>query len=264
MLSSVVYGMKLSNRIALITGANRGIGRGIAGRLAGEGAVTVVNYPFAEHQGEAEQAVAEIDASGGQAIAIRADIADHSQRQAMFARIEKEYGRLDILVNNAAYDPGTIEFLDVDEAFYDRMMAVNLKGAYFCAQAAARLMIGMGSGRIINISSVHGQQNFPNYGPYSVTKGGLNALTRQAAIDLAQYSITVNAVAPGFVEVARATALIPNYDRETIARRMPLRRVGFPTDIAAIVCFLASDEARYITGQVIAVDGGITTFMGFQ
>jgi NAD(P)-dependent dehydrogenase (short-subunit alcohol dehydrogenase family) len=253
--------MTLRDKVALVTGAGRGIGKGLAVRLARDGAAVAVNYP--EDAAEAEEVVRAIVADGGRAVAVKADIADTVQRSAMFAQTLDAFGRLDVLVNNAAFDPGGVDFFSVDETLYDRVFAVNLKAAYFCCQEAARFMRRQGGGRIISISSVHGRMNFPNYGPYSVSKGGLDAMTRQMAVDLAPFGITVNAVAPGFIEVARTMAHFDPYSRDEVANRIPLRRVGFPRDVAALVSFLAGEEAGYVTGQVIACDGGTTTRMGF-
>jgi len=255
--------MRLADKVALVTGAGRGIGRGIATALAGEGATVVINFPT--EPAEAEQVVAEIAAGRGQSVAIKADIANSAERDAVFEQVRRRFGRLDILVNNAAFDPDTVGLLEVDERLYDHVLQVNLKGAFFCAQSAARLMIEVGrGGRIINISSVHGQQSLPGHAPYSLSKGGLDALTRQAAVDLAPHRITVNGIAPGFIEVARTIANFPQYSREAIAERIPLQRVGFPEDIAALAVFLASDESSFLTGQVIPCDGGTLALMSLH
>jgi NAD(P)-dependent dehydrogenase (short-subunit alcohol dehydrogenase family) len=254
--------MHLSNKVALVTGAGHGIGRTIAKSLAAAGAKIVVNYPF-ERQ-EATELVREIESLGREAIAIEADISDSAARNAMFGRAIRQFGALHILVNNAAYDPGPTDPLEVDEEFFDQIISVNLKAAFFCAQSAARAMIqGKIAGRIINISSIQGQQSVPRHAPYSITKGGINAMTRQLAVDLGPHGITVNAIAPGFVEVARTVAHFEDYEREKVAQQIPIRRVGMPSDVAALACFLAAEESGYLTGQVIPCDGGQTARMSF-
>ena len=252
----------LESKVAIVTGAGRGIGRTIAERLAAEGARVAVNHP---PEAGADAVIAAIRKAGGTAVAIEADIADRRQREALFERTLAAFGRLDILVNNAAFDPGPTEFFEVDEALYDRVLDVNLKAAFFCSQLAARILIRQGAGgRIINISSLHARLNFPNYAPYSVSKGGIDALTRQLAMDLARHRITVNAVAPGFIEVERTRSYFEHYDPEAVGRGIPVGRVGFPRDVAALVAFLASDEAEFITGEVIRCDGGSGVRLSFE
>jgi len=253
----------LEGKAAIVTGAGGGIGRTIAERLAGDGAKVAVNYPPG-FEG-AEDVVAAIESAGGTAIALEADVADAAQREALFERTLAAFGRLDVLVNNAALDPGPTELFEVDEALYDRVLDVNLKGAFFCSQLAARILIRQGQGgRIINISSLHARLNFPNYAPYSLSKGGIDAMTRQLAMDLARHHITVNAVAPGFIEVARTRSYFERYDRDRIGRGIPAGRVGFPRDVAAVVAFLATDEAEFITGEVIRCDGGSGVRLSFE
>jgi len=253
----------LETKAAIVTGAGRGIGRTIAERLAADGAKVVVNHPpgFAG----AGDVAAAIQSAGGTALAVEADIADSIQRETLFERTLAAFGRLDILVNNAAFDPGPMEFLEVDEALYDRVLDVNLKAAFFCSQLAARILIRQGDGgRIINLSSLHARLNFPNYAPYSLSKGGIDAMTRQLAMDLARHRITVNAVAPGFIEVARTRSYFERYDRDKLGRGIPVGRVGFPRDVAALVAFLATDEAEFITGEVIRCDGGSGIRLSFE
>jgi glucose 1-dehydrogenase/3-oxoacyl-[acyl-carrier protein] reductase len=219
--------------------------------LAEEGCAVVLNdrAPI----GRAEETAERIRASGGSAMACEADVGDPGQVSRLIEAAMAEFGHLDILVNNAGIDPRR-PVLDVSEELWDSVLDVNLKGAFFCAQAAARQMRSQGGGRIINISSVHGQSSLPNLSVYAASKGGLNALTRQMALELAPFHITVNAIAPGCVLVEKCT-----FDPEQRGAEIPLGRVGRPRDISALVAFLASDDAGWLTGQVITVDGGSTT-----
>lgn len=254
--------MRLKDKTAVVTGAGRGIGRAIAIRMALEGAKVVVNYPFEAE--EAMEVAREITSTGGEAAVAKADISNRAEREAMFDEALHQFGRLDILVNNAGVDPGETRLLEVDEDVYEEVMSVNMKGTFFCSQAAARAMIAQGDGGwIINISSIQGQLSIPHRGPYASSKGGIDALTRQLAIDLAPFRITVNAIAPGFIEVERSMASVANYSRAEIAKRVPLGRVGFPSDVAALACFLASEEASFMTGQVILSDGGKSARLAF-
>jgi len=238
----------LKSQIALVTGAGRRIGRAIALTLAGAGASVVVNY----HQSRAgaEATVKEIEGRGAEAIALRADVSDFRQVQRMFKAVEKRFGRLDVLVNNAAvFFPG--RWSTLTEADWDRVLGVNLKGTFFCAQAAARLMQRQKCGRIINISSVGGLQPWPGHIHYCASKAGVIMLTRCLAKALAPH-IQVNSVAPG-------TILFPGEKRtaalRNVIRTTPLKKVGRPEDIASMVLFLAT-QSDFITGQVFVVDGG--------
>jgi NAD(P)-dependent dehydrogenase (short-subunit alcohol dehydrogenase family) len=241
----------LDGKVALVTGAGRGIGRAIALRLAAQGATVALHYASSE-QG-AMAAATEIRNSGGSAWTQRADVSVATQASELVKAVAERAGRLDILVNNAAIDPRK-PLLEITEEFWDSVMDTNLKGSFFCAQAAAGEMRLQGRGRIVNISSVHGQATMNHMAVYAASKGGMNALTRQLALDLAPYGITVNAVAPGSVQVEKST-----YDPELRGREIPRGRVGQPTDVAEVVAFLASDATDWLTGQVITVDGGTTT-----
>ncbi|MFD0714703.1 SDR family NAD(P)-dependent oxidoreductase [Paenibacillus sp. GCM10027626] len=245
----------LKGKVAIVTGAGRGIGSDIARQLAAAGAKVVVNYANSE-QG-ASSTVRVIEDAGHEAIAVRADISGMEGIERLVGRTIETYGRVDILVNNAAVDP-TENFFDVTESFYEQVVNTNLKGTFFCTQACAKEMIRQGGGKVINISSIHGQLTMPRYAVYAATKGAINALTRQLALDLAPSRITVNAVAPGAVEVDKFIGQ-PWYDAEQFGSYIPAGRIGRPEDISPLVVFLASDAADYITGQVITADGGSST-----
>ena len=239
---------RLAGRVALVTGAGRRIGRVIALALARAGADVVVNYN--QSRREAQQTVREIQKLGVEALAIRADVSKPAQVAAMFRAVVKRFRRLDILVNNAGiFFPGKWDKLR--EKDWDRILGTNLKGPFFCAQAAARIMQKQRQGRIINISSLGGLEAWPSYTHYCASKAGLIMMTRCLAKALAPH-ILVNSVAPG-------TILFPNEQRspwsENVLKTTPLRKPGHPEDIAEMVLFLAT-SAEFITGQVFAVDGG--------
>ncbi|HWR51821.1 MAG TPA: glucose 1-dehydrogenase [Bryobacteraceae bacterium] len=242
--------MSLEGKVALVTGAGRGIGRGIALELAAHGAAVLLHY---NQSAAGALAVADtITNTGGRALTHQCDIRDVAAVEAMVARAADEFGRLDILVNNAGRDTRR-PWGEVDEAFWDEIIGANLKGAFFCAQSAAKVMARAGWGRIINISSVHAQTTLTNLAVYAASKGGMEAMTRQMALDLGPLGITVNAVAPGCVQVEKNT-----FDPAERGAEIPLGRVGQPRDVASLVAYLASDDAGWITGQVVTVDGGST------
>jgi glucose 1-dehydrogenase/3-oxoacyl-[acyl-carrier protein] reductase len=247
--------MKLEGKVALVTGACRGIGRRIACRLCEEGAAVIFNDLDA---GPVEMRYIEACTEAGRkAIFHQADISEVSQIEVMIDSIVQEFGRLDILVNNAGIDP-TAPFLQVTEDLWNKIINTNIKGTFFCAQLAAREMRKLGQGRIINISSVHAQATMYGFSVYAASKGAVNGLTRELALELAPHGITVNAIAPGAIEVERFISN-PLYDPDLLAKEIPLGRVGKPEDIAGAVMFLCSDEAAWLTGQVITVDGGTLT-----
>ncbi|HID87508.1 MAG TPA: 3-oxoacyl-ACP reductase FabG [Anaerolineae bacterium] len=245
---------KLKDRVALVTGAGRGIGREIALALAREGAHVTVNYA---HSAEGARAtVEEARALGVRAIALQADVSRADQVEAMVQRTVDELGRLDVLVNNAAIFSSTPLF-EVTEALWDEILAVNLKGVFLCARAAARVMLAQGAGVIVNIASGGGLDPYPGYrtsAPYAASKAGVIMLTRVLARELAP-QVRVNCVAPGIVD-SKARPM-SKAAKEKFSALTPLGRVGEPADIADVVVFLASDDARFMTGQTLSVDGGL-------
>ena len=250
--------MRLKGKIALVTGGGRGIGRHIALRLADEGADVLVNY--ASSAAGAEDIAAQIRDKGRRAIAVRANIAERDEVDAMFQRLDADFGRIDLLVNNSAIDP-VIPFLDMSDAQWDRVIDINLKGTFMCSQAAAKRMLKTGGGNIVIIGSMHSMATFPGMLAYASTKGGLNAMTRAMALDLAPHGIRVNCVIPGSIHVEKAYEVIPDYDPHMIDDQIALGRIGYGPDIAAAVVFMASADAEYITGTTLNVDGGVMARM---
>jgi NAD(P)-dependent dehydrogenase (short-subunit alcohol dehydrogenase family) len=245
----------LSGRAAIVTGSERGIGKGIAMELARRGCRIAVNYPAAPEA--AEQTAAEIRSLGVDAIAVKADVGMGPAVRAMVEEVVGRFGRLDILVNNAGVQTWT-PFLDVTEEEWDYVIRTNLKGCFLCSQAAARHMKDHGGGAIVNIGSGSNKVPFPKLIAYTASRGGIEMLTKVAAVELGPLGIRVNCVAPGAVEVERTRLELPDY-AGTWGRATPLRRVGTPADIAGAVAFLVSDDASFITGQTIMVDGGLFT-----
>lgn len=243
----------LEGKVALVTGASRGIGAGIARRLAADGAQVVVNY--ASREDAAKRVVGEIEAAGGQAIAVQADMSDLDAVRNLFARTMERFGRLDILVNNAALAEN-LPLNAVDADHYERIFHVNVRGPLFAMQEAARLFDAPG-GRIINISSGITQVPAPFALLYAATKAALDNLTLSIAHDLGKRGITVNAVAPGTTESDMLNAVMSQEMQQAMIANTALGRLGTPEDIAAVVAFLASDAGGWITGQVISASGGL-------
>ena len=244
--------MRLKNKVALITGAGRGIGRATAMRLASEdAAVTIVDI---DEAGAAETA-ALIKAENHEAITLTADVTDRSQVEQMITQTVETFGRLDILVNNAAI-LGRTPLLEITGEIWDRYLAVNLKGPFLCSQAAIRWWIThQVKGAIVNLGSVESTIAFPEQVHYAASKGGVLMMTKALALDVAQYGIRVNAVGPGTVDTRGYFASHPDKLAKYEALH-PLGRLGRPEDIANAILFLASDEAEWITGEILYVDGG--------
>ncbi len=251
----------LAGKAAIVTGAGRGIGRGIALGLAEAGADLIIHYHRSAEG--AEEVAARARAMGRRAHVIQGDVAHAADRARLIEAAARELGGLDILVNNSGITLPR-PFLEIDEALWDRTHAVNLKGMFFLAQAAARYMIDHRTrGRIINLSSVQGRYGVPHHAHYAATKGGIDSMTRVMALELAPYGITVNAVAPGLVEVERYWDT-PGYSPERFGPTVPLGRVGTPRDVAGLVVYLCSEAADWMTGQVIYIDGGSTARLGWN
>ncbi len=244
---------RFTDKIALVTGASRGIGKAIAVRLASEGAHVVVNY--ARDVDGATSVVAEIEAAGGTANAYQADVSDIDAAAAMIKAVAKDHGKIDILVNNAGTTRDQL-IMKMSEDDWDSVMRINLKGVFNCAKPAVRAMMRKRYGRIINISSVSGVLGNAGQTNYSASKAGVIGFTRALAREVAGRSITVNAVAPGFIPT-KLTGDMPEDLQDATLAMIPLARWGQAEEIANAVAFLASDEAAYITGQTLNVDGGM-------
>jgi NAD(P)-dependent dehydrogenase (short-subunit alcohol dehydrogenase family) len=243
----------LNGKTALVTGASKGVGKGIALELARAGCDVAVNYR-SDRPG-AEAVAAEIEALGRRAFAIYADVGRAAEVAAMFDEVFRRFARLHIHVNNAGVQ--TLRpLLELEEEGWDRVIDTNLKGCFLCTQRAGRHMKEHGGGRIINIGSGCNKVPFPGLVSYTASKGGIEMFTKVAAVELGPYGITVNCVAPGAIEIARTRLELPDY-AGTWARRTPARRIGTPEDVARMVVFLASGAADFITAQTVWVDGGL-------
>ena len=246
--------MKLQGQVALVTGASRGIGEVIARRLAKEGARVAINYRSSEKA--AEQITQDIVGSGGEAFAVGADVSQEEQARSLVAQVVNRWQRLDILVNNAGITRDRL-LLRLTSAEWDEVLSVNLKSAYLCVKFVLSQMMKQRRGRIVNISSVVGLAGNAGQANYAASKAGLIGFTKAMAREVASRNITVNALAPGYIATEMVETLSQEIKGEILAR-IPLGRFGRPEDVAEAVAFLCTDEASYITGQVITIDGGLT------
>lgn len=245
--------LPLEGKTALVTGASRGIGRAIAIELAQAGADVAVNYAGSERA--AAEVVSMIEALGRRSLAIQADVGNSEQAEEMVKQALEAFGRLDILVNNAGITRDNL-IMRMKEEEFDQVIHTNLKGVFNCIKAVTRPMMKQRSGRIVNISSVVGVLGNPGQANYVAAKAGVIGLTKSAARELASRNITVNAVAPGFI-VTDMTDKLSDEAKDVLLQQIPVARLGQPEDIARTVRFLVSEEAAYITGQTIHVDGGM-------
>ena len=244
----------LTGKTAVVTGGSRGIGAAIVRKLASQGANVAVVY--AGSQALAEELCAQCAAEfSGKALAYRCDVADFTAVKDLMAQIKKEFGTVDILVNNAGITRDNLA-LSISEADFDAVLDTNLKGAFCCCKAAYRPMMRQRYGRIVNMSSVVGLRGNAGQANYSASKAGLIGLTKSLSKELAARKVTVNAVAPGFIDTDM-TAVLPEAAKEALLKTIPMARLGQPEDVARAVAFFAADETAYVTGQVLCVDGGM-------
>lgn len=245
--------MKLEGKVALVTGASRGIGRAVALKLAAEGAKVAIN--FAGNLAKAEEVKSIIESNGGEALLVQGNVADFETVNEIVKKIVDAWGRLDILVNNAGITRDNL-LLKMSESDFDEVIATNLKGVFNCTKAVTKLMMKQRTGRIVNMSSVVALMGNAGQANYAAAKAGVIGFTKSAAKEFAPRGITVNAIAPGFIGTDMTNA-IPEKIKDEMLKNIPLGRFGNPEDVANAVMFFVSEDAAYITGQVICVDGGM-------
>jgi len=248
--------MELRDKVAIVTGSSAGIGRAIALAFAREGAAVAVNY--ARNAAGAESTVKEVEDDGGRALAVQADVSNPEDVKNLVGRTVREFGRLDVMVNNAGVEH-KMPFLETPLEVWEEVIAVNLTGPWLgCQEAARQLVAQAGPGRIINISSVHEDLPMPTNSPYCAAKGGLRMLTRTIAVELAPHDITVNNIAPGAIETPMDAPLEEHpRQMEELLSEIPLGRMGKPEEVASLALYLASDASAYVTGSTFCVDGGM-------
>lgn len=250
--------MRLAGKVALVTGAGRGMGRRYAVGLAKEGALVAVNALRTEG---AMATVKEVEGHGGKALAVAGDVAQKNDVGRVIAEVSQAWGRIDILINNAGINPFILPAEGIEEQGWERVMDVNLKGVFLCCQAVFPLMKEQGGGRIVNISSQAALFGEEGLLPYCVSKAGVLALTRVLAYEWSRYGISVNAVAPGFIAGGMNEPLLKKAElMSALAQRVPMRRFADPEEVVSVVVFLCCDEARYINGEAIVVDGGMSGY----
>ncbi len=246
---------RLSGKVAVITGASRGIGRAIALAFAEEGADVVVNYLRSEE--EARKTIEKVEEYGARGLAVRADVSDPYQVEKMASKVVKKFGKVNVLVNNAGViSKGPLEEISIED--WVRVISINLNGVFYTMRAFAKLMMANGGGSIVNVASVAGYVPLVSAGAYSASKAGVIMLTKQAAAEWGKYGIRVNAICPGPIET---DMLLSEYTEEQLRARkklMPVGRLGKPEDVARLAVFLASDESRYVTGEAYGIDGGFS------
>ena len=253
--------MQLDQKVAIVTGADSGIGRGIAIELAKAGATVVINYAHAQDKAEEVRQI--IEQTQGKAVVIQADVSQYQQVVGLIQQTVEQFNRLDIMINNAGMEIHS-SFLDVTEEQWERVLSIDLKGAFFCAQAAAREMVKRKTpGRIINISSVHEDIAMPKNSPYCCAKGGLRMMTRTICLELAPYNITVNNIAPGAVDTPIDADVKADPEKfKALLNEIPLHRMGQPEEIGKLALYLASDASAYVTGATFVIDGGLSVNTG--
>jgi len=248
--------MSLEERVAIITGGSRGIGRATALELAGKGAWVALNYiDLADNREQAEELVSLIHSQGGRALAVEADVADPAQVESMMAKIIDHFGRIDVLINNAGITRDNL-LMRLKEEDWDAVIAINLKGTYNCCKSVLKVMMKQRFGRIVNVASVVGIMGNAGQTNYAASKAGIIGFTKSLAKEVASRGINVNAVAPGFIATAMTDQLNQN-QKDALLKQIPLQRLGAPEDVARVISFLVSEGASYITGQTITVDGGM-------